>query len=69
MRATWCDVNTKVVKKVERTGKGTKFVSPQKPYFLQEYNLKYHVCMPYFFQKTSLAHDSLVSLFVALPHF
>ena len=23
MRATWCDVNTKVVKKVERTGKGT----------------------------------------------
>jgi hypothetical protein len=57
----------------KKTGKERSLFLRKKLCFLQEYNLKYTPCMYAIFfciSKTSLAHDSFVSLLVALPqHF
>ena len=69
MRATWCDVNAKVVKKWKEN-RENNFSSSQKIYFLlQDYNLKYTYYMytTLLLNRTFLVHDGFVSSFVALP--
>ena len=53
----------------KKTGKLTLSLLLHKNVVFQEYNLKHSHCMytTLLLNKTSLAHDGLVSLFVALP--